>query len=158
MKVQDIMTQEVSCGSPATNAAAAAEIMWTKNCGSLPIVEDGGRVVGMITDRDLFIALGTQNRRASELLVGEIMRREPAVCAPEDDIRNALKTMAKQQIQRLPVVDASGALKGILSIDDVLLHTDAVFKDDTIRTLKLICERLSRSTQQEAVQGKPATA
>jgi CBS domain-containing protein len=57
------MTKDVSCGSPGTNVAAAAEIMWAKNCGSLPIVEDGGHVVGMITDRDLFIALGTQNRR-----------------------------------------------------------------------------------------------
>jgi CBS domain-containing protein len=139
-----------------TNAAAVAEIMWTKNCGSLPIVEDSGRVVGMVTDRDLFIALGTQNRIPSEVLVGEIMHSEPAVCAPEDDIRHALKTMAKEQVQRLPVVDASGALKGIISIDDVLVRTDGVFKDDTIRTLKAISERLSRSTQ--PLQSRPATA
>jgi len=66
--------------------------------------------------------------------------------------------MAKQRVQRLPVVDESGALKGIISIDDVLVRTDAAFKDDTIRTLKLICERLSRGTQPEALQSKPATA
>jgi CBS domain-containing protein len=69
------------------------------------------------------------------------MHRKPSVCAPEDDIRHALTTIAKQRVRRLPVVDASGVLKGIISIDDVLSRTDAVFKDDTIRMLKHICER-----------------
>lgn len=102
MKVSEIMTTEVCCGSPGTNAAAAAEMMWTKNCASLPIVEDGGQVVGIVTDRDLFIALGTQNRRPAELPLGEMMRRDPAVCAPSDDVRKALKTMASEQIRAYP--------------------------------------------------------
>ena len=158
MRVQDIMVQDASRGTLTTNAAEAAEIMWTKNCGSLPIVEDGGRVIGMVTDRDLFIALGTQNRLASEVLVGEIMHPAPSVCTPEDDVRHALRTMAKHRVQRLPVVDISGVLKGILSIDDVLLRTDSAYKEDTIRTLKVIGERLSRKGENRKLQAKPATA
>jgi CBS domain-containing protein len=120
MRVEEVMTKEVSFCNPGTNAAAAAEIMWNRNCGVLPVLEDSGRLVGMVTDRDLFIALGTQNRNASDLPVGEIVHREPFACAPEDDVRNALKTMAQQRVYRLPVLDKSAALKGILSMDDVI--------------------------------------
>lgn len=83
MQVQEIMTKDVSCCSPATNAAAVAEMMWTHNCGSLPVVDDGGRVVGIVTDRDLFIALGTKNQRPAELPVGEMMTQDVSLCAPE---------------------------------------------------------------------------
>jgi signal-transduction protein with cAMP-binding, CBS, and nucleotidyltransferase domain len=109
----------------------------------------------MVTDRDLFIALGTQSRSASELPVGAIMHREPSFCAPNDDVRNALKTMAQQRVHRLPVVDKSGELKGILSMNDIVLHakseTDGVFKDDVIRTLKAICEHQQPTQSKRAV-------
>lgn len=142
MRVEEIMTKDVSSCAPATNAAAAAEIMWNKNCGSLPIVEDGGRVVGMVTDRDLFIALGTRNERAGDLQVGEIMNHDVSLCAPDDDIRAALTTMATKQIHRLPVVDRDGALQGILSIDDVVLRaqSDGLSKE-VLKTMKAVCDR-----------------
>lgn len=163
MRVEEVMTKEVSSCGPGTNAAAAAEIMWNRDCGILPVLEDAGKLVGVVTDRDLFIALGTQNRNASDLPVGEIMHREPSACAPEDDIRNALKTMAQQGIHRLPVLDESGAVQGILSMDDIILRakpeSNGVFKDDVIRTLKAICEHQTRkSTRQESLQTKLATA
>ena len=144
MRVQDIMTKDVSFCNPGTNAAAATEIMWTRNCGALPIVE-GGRVVGMVTDRDLLIALGTRNRNASELTVGEVMSQDLSVCAPDDDVRDALKMMAERQLHRLPVVDKDGALKGILSLDDIALRaeTDGLSKD-LLKTMKAICDRQRR--------------
>ncbi len=140
MRVRDIMTKEVASCNPGTNAAAAAEIMWNRNCGALPIVEDGGKVVGIITDRDLFIALGTRNQNASDVPVGEVMDGDLALCTPEDDIRGALTTMAQRQLHRLPVVDNDGSLKGILSIDDIVLQADSnEIKDDLLNTLKAIC-------------------
>ncbi len=163
MRVEDVMTKDVSVCSPGTNAAAAAEIMWNRDCGILPVLEDSGQLVGMVTDRDLFIALGTQNRNPSDLQVGAIMHREPSACSPEDDVRNALKTMANQRLRRLPVIDKSGAIKGIVSIDDVILQakteTDGVFKDDVIRTLQAICQNEPRkSARRELPQAKLATA
>ena len=155
MRVEDVMTKDVSFCNPGTSAAAAAEIMWTSNCGVLPVLEDSGKVVGVVTDRDLFIALGTQNRNASELPVGAVMHREPAFCVPDDDVRKALKTMAQQQVHRLPVVNESGELKGILSMSDVVLQakseTNGVFKDDVIRTLKAICEHRQPTQSKQAV-------
>jgi len=147
MQVQDIMTREVASCGPLCNAAEAAELMWTKNCGSVPVVADGGHLVGIITDRDLFIALGTQNRKPAELAVGEIMRTNPAVCGLGDDVRNALNTMAQEMVHRLPVVDESGVLNGILSIDDVLARTNSIFKDDVFRVLKAISDHQSRKPE-----------
>jgi len=141
------MTKDVSSCSSGTNAAEAGEKMWNKRCGSLPVIERSGRVIGMITDRDLFIALATRNRRASDLLVGEVMRREPSVCRPGDDVRQALNTMAQQRVHRLPVVDETGILQGILSMDDVILRTDAAFNDDAVWALEAIVGHRSRNAQ-----------
>jgi CBS-domain-containing membrane protein len=107
------------------------------------VLEESGRIVGMVTDRDLYIALATRNRSASELLLGEIVYRELCVCAPDDDVRNALEVMAQRRIRRLPVVEQSGALIGILSLTDVVrqikLENNRALKDDVIRVLKAIC-------------------
>ena len=142
MLVQDIMTRDVSFCTPGTNAAAATEIMWTRNCGALPIVEDGRGVIGMVTDRDLLIALGTSNRNASDLPVGEVMKKDVSRCAPDDDVRDALTLMAQRQVHRLPVVDQDGALKGILSLDDIALRAEAEgLSKDLLKTMKAICDR-----------------
>jgi FOG: CBS domain len=139
------VTKDVSFCSPGTNAAAATEIMWTRNCGALPIVEDSRGVIGMVTDRDLLIALGTRNRNASDLPVSEVMSKDLSLCTPDDDVRDALKIMAERQLHRLPVVDKDGGLKGILSLDDIALRaeTDGLSKD-LLKTMKAICDRQSR--------------
>lgn len=86
MRVEDLMTKDVSVCSPGTNTAAAAEIIGNRDCGILPALEDSGHLIGMVMDRDLFIVLGTQNRDPSDLPVGEIMHREPSACSAEDDV------------------------------------------------------------------------
>ena len=146
MRVQDVMRKPVSYCHAGTDAAAAAEIMWSQNCGCLPIVEDGSRVIGMVTDRDLFIALGTQNRKPAEMQVGEVMSKDISLCSPEDDVRTALRMMAQKQAHRLPVVDKNGDLRGILSIDDVVVKArHEGLANDVIDTLTNICERASYS-------------
>lgn len=96
-----------------------------------------------MTDRDLFIALGTQNRRPADLPVGEIMNQDVSICGPGDDVGQALKTMAKKKSHRLPVVDENGALKGILSIDDMRAETDGLSKD-VLKTMRAICDRANQ--------------
>jgi len=152
MQVQDIMTRDVcSCG-PGMDAATAAELMWRRNCGSLPIVEDSGRVVGIVTDRDLFLALGTSNRKPADLSLGEIMNRDLALCNPGSDLRIALKTMAQRQLRRLPVVDEAGTLQGILSLADVALRADDELSQDVLSVVRAVCDRRNRrkAAQREA--------
>lgn len=124
MKVQDVMMRTPVFCDPETNLGAAVELLWDRNCGILPIVDAQLKVVGVVTDRDLCVALGTRNRLPGEIKVGEVASGSVYACRPEDDIHTALETMAKQKVRRLAVLNKQGALEGILSMDDVVLHAE----------------------------------
>lgn len=149
MKVQDLMTSPVqSCGVD-TNLAAAAGMMWDSDCGILPVVDRSGKVVGMISDRDICMAVATKGRKASEIAVWESITGKVFSCLPEDDIHNALKMMAENRVRRLPVVDRDGALLGVLAVNDVILHAGAgggagkkpeLSATELVTTLRAICQ------------------
>ncbi len=149
MKVQDIMTRNVKFCGPDTNLAAAAEILWSNNCGTLPVVDSAGKLTGVITGRDMCIAMGTRNRAAGDLSVGDVAIQPVFTCGPDDDVHQALKTMGQHHIRRLPVVSQEGKLAGILSLDDVALRpekaggkeTAGISYEDVVNTLKSICDR-----------------
>jgi CBS domain-containing protein len=125
MKVRDVMMRTPASCSTDTNLAAAVEILWNRNCGFLPVVNAQGKVVGVVTDRDICIALGTRNRLAAEVQVGEVISGKLLACGPDDDVRTALATMAQEKVRRLPVIGNDGMLQGILSMDDAVLHAEA---------------------------------
>jgi CBS domain-containing protein len=142
MQVQEIMTKDVKFCHADASAAAAAEMMWAGNCGAIPVIGEGGRVVGIFTDRDAFIALGTRNKRAGELPVSEIMNTNLVTCSPADDIRVALKNMAQARVMRLPVVDKTGCLLGMVSMDEVASRPESdILAADLIRSLRAISIR-----------------
>ena len=151
MKVQDIMVQDVRSCRPETNLAEASRLMWENDCGALPVLEAGGKVVGMITDRDIAMAVGIRNRVPSEITVFEVKPdpRELHTCAPEDDIHTALKTMREQGVRRLPVVN-SGQLRGILCLNEIALNSSKrgdLSYEDVVDTLRAVCEhRIARQT------------
>ena len=143
MKVRDIMVKNVQFCSPQSNLAAIAETLWKQGCGTLPVVENG-RVAGVITDRDICIALGTRDVKASEVLVKQVALPKLFFCAPEDDIHLALQTMRAQRVRRLPVINSKGGLEGILCLDDIVLFAEEKASEltyfDVVETLKAICE------------------
>ncbi len=124
MKVQDVMMGTPATCNSGTNLGAAIEILWNRNCGILPVVNAENQVVGIVTDRDLCIALGTRNRLPGEITVAEVVSGKVFSCKPADDIQTALATMAQEQVRRLPVINVEGKLEGILSMDDVTLHAE----------------------------------
>jgi CBS domain-containing protein len=142
MKVQDVMVKDVRFCNPNANLAAVSQIFWEQGCGALPVVENG-RVIGMITDRDVSIALGTRNGKAGDTFVREVALPKVFFCLLQDEIHTALNTMRAQQVRRLPVVDHEGALNGILSLDDLVLFagdkiTDSLTYTDVVDTMKSI--------------------
>jgi len=151
MQVKDIMVSEVKTCRPDTNLAAAAQIMWGNDCGALPVLDDQGQVLGIITDRDICMAVGSRNRPPSEITVFDVKPnpKELFTCAPEDDIHEALKTMRKQGVRRLPVVN-SGKLRGILCLNEVTLNAkkrNSLSYEDVVETLQAVCEhRIARQT------------
>ncbi|HTQ60467.1 MAG TPA: CBS domain-containing protein [Candidatus Solibacter sp.] len=125
MKVVDVMMGTPYYCRPDTNLGSATELMWTGNCGFLPVVGSDERVVGIITDRDICVALGTRGRPSGEVTVSEVMSQKVYACAPEDEIHLALRAMRDGHVRRLPVITKAGALVGVISMDDVLLRAEA---------------------------------
>lgn len=123
MKVKDVMVESVKVCRPDNNLAEVAAAMWEARCGVLPVLGRHGAVTSIITDRDICIALGSRNLRASELQVSDVSLPRVFTCSADDDVRLALNTMKSQDVRRLPVVGDDGKLVGILSIDDLLLHS-----------------------------------
>lgn len=124
MIVKDVMMRTpASCGAE-TDLGSVVEVLWNRNCGFLPVINAQGNVIGVVTDRDICIALGTRNRLPGEITVGEIISGKVVACRPEDDLRTALATMAQEKVRRLPVITADGKLEGILSMDDIVLHAE----------------------------------
>ena len=120
MKVREIMTTQVAACALDVDVATVAQAMWEHDCGIVPVVDEGDKVVGMITDRDICIALATRTRPAGELRARELLTGRLFTCSPEDSVQTALTTMQDAKVRRLAVIDASGALQGILSINDVI--------------------------------------
>src|SRR4029077_7384952 len=118
---KEIMTVDPKACTTTTNLAEAASFMWDYDCGMLPVVAEGGTVVGLITDRDICIGGATKDRNLSNIAVEEIMSGNVYSCAPEDDVHKALETMRQRKVRRLPVVAPDGTLQGILSINDITL-------------------------------------
>jgi CBS domain-containing protein len=92
--------------------------------------------------------------------IGEIMTRDVALCNPGTDVRSALKTMAQRQLHRLPVVDDSGALRGMLSLGDMALRTDDALAMDVLNAVRAVCDRRNRrrAAQRESSWSEQASA
>lgn len=145
MKVHDIMKREPCYTTPGADLAKVGRLMADAGCGFLPVVGDEERVVGVLTDRDVALAVTTRDRKPSEIQVREVMSGEVWDCGPDDDIREALGVMRERKVRRLPVL-THDRLEAILSLDDVVLEAQAVetesfkgpFYSDITRTLKAI--------------------
>jgi CBS domain-containing protein len=141
MKIKDIMTAEPRTCSLGTNLAAAAALMLDGDCGILPVVDDG-KLVGVVTDRDMFIALATRNKRASEITVGDVVQAPIHTCGPDDEVHVALATMKQHRVRRLPVEGFGGTVMGIVSMNDILLAAGArkpVREAEVVDTFQAIC-------------------
>jgi CBS domain-containing protein len=149
MRVHDVMKQAAVCCRSDAKVGAAVELLRVNNCGMLPVVGNSGKLEGVVTDRDICIAMGTRNRLAGDLTVAEIAIKNVVTCKPEDEIHEALHTMAEKHIRRLPVVDNHGVPQGILSMDDIITHGDLnkwqgcceLSAEEIIRALKRLYSR-----------------
>ena len=125
MRVKDAMTGTPYYCQLDTNLGSATELMWTGNCGFLPVVGPDGKLAGVVTDRDICVALGTRNRLPGEVTVREVMSNRVFACSTEDDVHLALERMQEGGVRRLPVMAEKGTLAGVISIDDLLSRAEA---------------------------------
>ncbi len=115
--VNKVMTANVKSLAPADSIAAAAKAMSELNVGVIPVC-DAGKLLGVVTDRDIVIRAVAKGLDGKAPLSG-IMSKEVQTATPEDDLDEVLERMSDSQIRRMPVVDAGGALVGIVSLGDI---------------------------------------
>jgi len=147
MKVKELMTPDAKAIWLTESLADAAKLMWENDCGVLPIIKDGRKVVGLITDRDVCMASAMRDRNPSAISVEEVMTGQVYAVNAEDNIDQALQLMQQHQIRRLPVINPEGELQGILSMNDIVLHArpdaaagDSIEYGDVVKTYQAICQ------------------
>jgi len=119
MKIAEIMRADVEVCAVGDNLAAAATRMWDADIGCLPVVDDAGHAIGMVTDRDVCMAALTRGEPLHNIPVEVAMSKEVRACPPDATLAEAEEIMRSGQVRRLPVVDAEGALVGIVSLADL---------------------------------------
>lgn len=158
MLVKDVCRRDVKARGPEDTLAEGAASMCTFDCGIMPVVDDDRRLLGVVTDRDICMAVATRDQRASQLRLREVMTSDLVRCGPDDELSDALRRMARAQVRRLPVVAPDGTLLGMLSITDVLRRSaeDVDLARNAMNTLRAIHE--PRPEDGLDLYGSPALA
>jgi len=141
MIVSQLMTSDVAACTPKSDLEHAVFVMLERDCGFVPVVSPGGILTGVITDRDVCIAIAAHRRTPTHIHVEEAMTHPAITCRAEDTLITALGTMSRHRVHRLPVVDRDGYLQGVISMNDILRaphHANAPTSEDIVETLRAI--------------------
>jgi CBS domain-containing protein len=118
MKIADLMTRDPQTIGPDETLRRAAELMDELDVGLLPVCE-GGRLIGVVTDRDITVRATAAGRPPEEATVADVMTSDLRWCFETEDVADAERLMREAQIRRLPVLDEDRRLVGVLSLGDL---------------------------------------
>lgn len=148
MRVRELMTRDVKTVRADENLNRAAQIMWESDCGVVPVTDDAGRIEGMLTDRDVCMSAYFKGAPLRNLRVRDTMSKRVTACSLDATIETAMTMMKEARVRRLPVVDGSGKMVGLLSLNDLAREAAKQRKTsgqppiaiDVAETLGVICE------------------
>jgi CBS domain-containing protein len=143
LRIEEIMSKPAITCTQTETLNTAARLMWENDCGVVPVVDGAGKLVGMVTDRDVCMAAYTQGKPLSAIPVSTAMGRHVFWCRPDESVEAAERLMGERQVRRVPVADAGGRPIGLLSLND-LARAAASSKTDVaetgmVKTLAAIC-------------------
>jgi CBS domain-containing protein len=139
MQVKDVMTPDPVCCTPDSTLQRVAEMMVENDCGEIPVVDNIANMVpvGVITDRDITCRTVAKGLNPLLMTAGDCMTKPCVTVTPDISLDECCSVMEKNQIRRVPVVDASGACCGIVALADVARHAG---KGDTAKVVKEVSE------------------
>lgn len=159
-KIAEVMTDRPRAVTPQTSAREAARLMEEEEVGALPVVGDGSQLVGIVTDRDIAIRIVGRGLDPEQTSVREIASQEVYALTPDDDLDDALETMARAQVRRVPIVVRDNELVGMVSQADIARAA----KDKTTgQVVEAISQpphgpRVAGDEASETTHGAPGTA
>jgi len=120
-KCNQVMTKQPVCCLPDDTVSKVAQLMQRDNVGSIPVIDNNEtqKLVGIVTDRDLVLKVIAKGQDAKTTKVEAVMARQLVTCLADDDLQKALDAMAKHQLRRIPIVDGSHKILGIIAQADV---------------------------------------
>lgn len=119
MKITSLVHRDVTTCTIHDNLAHAAQLMWERDIGCLPVIDDQGHVAGMVTDRDICMAAYTQGLPLHGIPVTTAMAKRVFSCTLSDEVAVVERVMSEHQIRRMPVIDHEGHPVGIVSLNDL---------------------------------------
>lgn len=123
--VATVMTADVKTCAPGDSLHRAAQVMWDADCGAVPVVAAGGKLLGILTDRDICMASFTQSRPLSSIQVDSVMSQVLHTCSTNDPLQRVIELMSSKQVRRVPVVRENDLLIGIVALSDIARYLRA---------------------------------
>jgi len=145
MKVQDLMSHPAFTCNVNDDLNVPAQLMWDHDCGVIAVIREDGKLVGVITDRDICMAAYTQGRPLAQILVNAVMAKQVVTAYSDRGLAEVERMMCANQVRRIPVVDGDGRPIGVLSLNDLAIESvepDTRMKDGVsrvARTLAAVC-------------------
>jgi len=145
MKIKEIMHSKPFSLHRNDNLSSAAQIMWERDVGVLPVTDQDDHVIGVITDRDIAMAAFTQGKILSEIPVERSMSKNLYSCNQDDELEQAQAMMQQHQVRRIPILDNNKKLAGMLSLNDIACEYSArpkknIKSEMVAETLAAICK------------------
>lgn len=123
MQVGELAPKYVASCRLETSLVEAARLLWEHNCGILPVVDASFHLEGVLTDRDICMALATHREAVHALCAKDVMSAPVQWVGAYATVSQALKLMRRHHLRRLPVASVEGVLEGMLSLDDIIMAT-----------------------------------
>ena len=135
MLCQEVMKRHVFFAGPNETVQSAARRMREANVGLVPVCERDGRVVGVVTDRDLALRIRSEDIQPSTTLLEEVMSSGVISCRPDDPVGRAEALMREHRITRVVVTERDGSLCGVLSLSDLVFYEPPARMGQTLRAV-----------------------
>lgn len=132
MEARDVMTADPACCSPSDSVKDAATLMVDNDCGEIPVVDETGALVGVVTDRDIACRCVAEGKSA-DTRVEDVMSQSPVTVTADTSVDDCCKKMEDNQVRRLPVVDDGGKCCGIVSQADIAQNAEKSETGDLVR-------------------------
>ena len=131
-RVSDWMNKNVASVRPGDDLSRVAQLCWERDVGWLPVLDEKGKVLGVVTDRDALLTAHFKGQCPSEVRVEAAMSRELKSVLPQTTLPAALEVMARNSLRRLPVIDEQQRLVGVLTMGDIARATPKASSDEEL--------------------------
>lgn len=133
MNITSLMTPNPACCNAKTPLRDVARMMLDNDCGEIPVVDESQRPIGVVTDRDITIRVVASGRNANEVTASDAMSSPVHTITTDSSVEDAVSLMETDQIRRVPVVDKSGKLAGIVALADLALSGEDRVTADVVK-------------------------